>query len=471
MKQSLTQKLQQKLTPQQIMLMKLIQLPSSELEAEIKKELEENPVIEDAAISNESSESDDDYEVDENVLGEEDYYHESEEEVATTASDSSGSGPQFFSLSVKESFQEELLDQVGIKIDTEPELTIAKYLVGSLDDSGYLRRDIGSIVDDLAFTQFVDTTEEKVEEVLGIVQQLDPAGVGARDLQESLLLQLQRKDQHNLIVRNATYIVENLFDDFTHKRFEKIEQKINISESDLKEVLNEIKSLNPKPGEPQSEMDRDASGIIPDFTVSIDGEELIVSLNNSSVPDLNINSAYIEMVESKEKKSKKEKETVSFIKKKVESAKWFIEALKQREETLKKTMVAIAHRQEAYFLSGDEKLIRPMILKDISDIIDMDISTVSRVVNSKYVQSPYGIFKLKKFFSESFTKDSGEEVSTLQVKEILKEIIENEDKSDPKKDDEIMKILNDKGYPIARRTVAKYREQLGIPVARMRRNL
>lgn len=476
MKQSLSQKLQQKLTPQQILLMKLIQLPSTELDARLKKELEENPVIEDTNIESETPEDSDseseDYEKDENELGEEDYYHQAEEEIPTTAKGPASEGQQFFSLSVTESLQDELLNQISVKTSTEAQHTIAKYLIGSLDDSGYLRRDLGSIVDDLAFTQYVECTEEEVNEVLHILQGLDPAGVGARDLQESLLLQLKRKDHGDLIVKNAIYILENLFDDFTHKRFEKIEEKTNISEADLREVLDEIKSLNPKPGEPQAEMNQNTTGIIPDFEIYLEEDEVNVALTNSSIPELNINRSYLNMIKDYEKsKDKTKKDTVKFIKSKVESARWFIDALRQREETLMKTMVAIAERQKEYFQTGDERHIQPMILKDIAEIIDMDISTVSRVVNSKFVQSPYGVFKLKKFFSESFVKESGEEVSTLQVKEILKEIIEAEDKSSPKKDDELMELLNNQGYPIARRTVAKYREQLGIPVARLRRIL
>lgn len=475
MKQSLSQKLQQKLTPQQILLMKLIQLPTSELETRIKKELEENPVIEDSLAdepSISSSEENDEFSKDENELGEDDFYHESEEEIPTTAKNRPSEGPQFFSLSVHESLQDDLIEQISVKLESEKEHTIANYLIGSLDDSGYLRRDLTSIVDDLAFTQFIECTEEEVEKILMKLQELDPPGVGARDLRESLLIQLKRKNQGDLIVKNAVYIIEHLFDDFTHKRFEKIEDKTNISEEDLKEVLDEIRSLNPKPGEPQEEIDQSTAGIIPDFTISAEDSDIQITLNNSNVPELSLSKSYLDMINSfDKKKSKEQKETIQFIKSKVESARWFIDALKQREDTLMKTMTAISEKQKEYFLSGDEKKIKPMILKDIADKIDMDISSVSRVVNSKYVQTPYGIFLLKKFFSESITTESGEEVSTLQVKEVLREIIEQEDTSNPFKDDELMHKLNEKGYPIARRTVAKYREQLGFPVARMRRNL
>lgn len=475
MKQSLSQHLQQKLTPQQILLMKLIQLPALELESRLKKELEENPVIEESLTGDDSNldrSVNDEVEKDENELGEEDFYHEYENEVYTTVQRSEHSAPEFYSLSVRESLQDKLLEQISVKISGDKEMSIAEYLIGSLDDAGYLRRDLTSIVDDLAFTQFIECTEEDVAIVLKTLQELDPPGVGARDLKESLILQAKRKVPFDLIAKNALYILENLFDDLTHKRFEKIKEKTNISDEDLKEVIEEIHNLNPKPGEPQEEMDKSTAGIIPDFTVILDESEVRIELNNSNVPELSISRAYLEMINSKNKvKDKEQRETIKFIKNKIESARWFIDALKQREETLMKTMVAIAERQKNYFHTGDEKRIEPMILKDIADVIQMDVSTVSRVVNSKYVQTPYGIFLLKKFFSEAFTKEGGEEVSTLQVKEILKEIIEQEDSVNPLRDDYIMQILIEKGYPIARRTVAKYREQLGIPVARMRRKL
>jgi RNA polymerase sigma-54 factor len=472
MKQSLSQKLQQKLTPQQILLMKLIQLPASELETRLKKEIEENPAIEEASASTENDSSletedsdNDDFETEMDLF-------DIDEDVATTVHDRQSEGPQFYSLSVQESLQEDLMEQLTLKLSDEEDLTIGAYLIGSLDDAGYLRRDLTSIVDDLAFTQDLETSEEKVEEVLSTLQELEPAGVGARDLQESLKLQLLRKDQHDLSIRNASYIIENLFDDFTHRRYEKIQEKINISEEDLKEVLLEIQHLNPKPGEPQMEMDQQTSAITPDFNLSIENDEVLISLNNSYIPQLNINQSYLQALERKDKaKDRSEKETLKFIKSKVESAQWFIDAIRQREQTLMKSMSAIADRQKEFFLTGDEKKIRPMILKDIADVIEMDISTVSRVVNSKYVETPYGIFQLKRFFSESFTKESGEEVSTIEVKQILREKIEAEDKTNPLKDDQLTEILKSEGYPIARRTVAKYREQLGIPVARLRRKL
>jgi len=474
MKQVLTQRLQQRLTPQQILLMKLIQLPARELEARLKKEIEENPVLDDPSFSSDSDNSEE-TESDQDV-GEE-ATEDLELDLYSGESDYSGDRaqseqPQFFSLSVHESLQHSLVEQISMKISDEPDLSIALYLIGSLDDSGYLRRDTGSLVDDLAFTQNIFTTEEKVEELLKIIQQLDPPGIGSRNLRESLLNQLKRKNQRNLVIRNAVYIIDVLFDDFSHKRYDKIIEKINISETDLKAVLHEIRNLNPKPGEPQEDMEQLTAGIVPDFTINVLGEELELIYNGSPVPNLNINRTYLSMLENSDKgKSKKDKETIQFIKQKVDSAKWFIDAIQQREDTLTKTMKTIIDIQRDYFLHGNENYLKPMILKDVAEKIEMDISTVSRVVNSKYVQTPYGVFKLKMFFSESFTKESGEEVSTIEVKTLLGEIISKEDKQHPLKDDELTAILKEKGYPIARRTIAKYREQLNIPVARLRRTL
>jgi RNA polymerase sigma-54 factor len=473
MKQVLRQHLQQKLTPQQILLMKLIQLPNQELEMRLKREIEENPVLEEPTISSS------DEEISQEDSNETEDLDSTELELMGTDDDDYPAPPSasseqdtFYSLTETTSLQQDLVEQISMKISDEDELTIATYLIGSLDDSGYLRRDTGSIVDDLAFTQGIESNNEKVEEVLSIMQQLDPAGIGARDLQECLLLQLKRKDSHDLIIRNAQYIIEFMFDDFSHRRLEKIIEKTGISEEDLKDVMSEIKELNPKPGETSSDVGERSMAVMPDFSLNVIDDEISVSLTNSSIPDLHINKSYLEMLGSYDKKKDKtQKETVSFIRKKVESANWFIEALKQREETLLKTMRSIAVLQSKYFISGDDKDLKPMILKDIALAINMDISTVSRVVNSKYVQTPYGIIKLKKFFSESFTKESGEEVSTNEVKQLLKTLIEKEDKTEPLKDDQLTTKLVELGYPLARRTVAKYREQLGFPVARLRRNL
>ena len=473
MKQVLRQQLQQKLTPQQILLMKLIQLPAQELEMRLKREIEENPVLEEPTLTaaedeNTREKSDEAETLDSTeleLLGTDDDDYPAPQPVSSERD-------SFYSLTETNTLQHDLLEQISMKLNDEEERIIATYLIGSLDDSGYLRRDTGSIVDDLAFTQGIESSTEKVEEVLSVLQQLDPAGIGARDLQECLLLQLKRKDSHDLIMRNAQYIIEFMFDDFSHRRLEKIIEKTGISEADLKDVLSEIQDLNPKPGATSSDVGERSIAVMPDFTVNVADEEISVSLTNSSIPELHINKEYLNMLESYDKKKDKtNKETVSFIRQKVDSANWFIEALKQREETLLKTMKTIAVYQHTFFLSGDDKDLRPMILKDIAEAIEMDISTVSRVVNSKYVQTPYGIFKLKKFFSESFTKEGGEEVSTNEVKQLLRKLIEEEDRTDPLKDDQLTVKLVELGYPLARRTVAKYREQLGFPVARLRRNI
>lgn len=471
MKQSLSQKLQQKFTPQQILLMKLIELPAMELEARLKKEVEENPVIEEGLAGEEEDGNDPEEDVAEDA-DEAEFYHRDEEEVRTTVSGPLSESHQFFSLSQRRSFQDELMEQISVKLSGDRERIIARFLIGSLDDAGYLRREIASLVDDLAFTQSLDCTEEEVKEVIAKLQSLDPPGVGARDLRESLLIQIRRHPHPDLITRNAEYILEHLFDDFSHRRYSRIMERTGISEEDLRKVSEEIKALNPKPGEPQAAMEQMKMGITPDFLLTVTNDELSILLNNSSLPVLKINKSYIELIESKKKPDERQgKETMQFLRSKVESAKWFIEALRQRGETMMRTMEAIATIQREYFITGDERKIKPMILKDIASVVGLDISTVSRVVNSKYVQTPYGIFQLRKFFSEGFTMEGGEEVSTIQVKGILREIIEKEESEKPLRDEELVEILKERGYPIARRTVAKYREQLGIPVARLRKKL
>lgn len=476
MKQVLRQNLQQKMTPQQILLMKLIQLPATELENRLKKEMEENPVLEERDTFSETDVSEsDESDLDDHEPGKDeidlDYFND-DDDIPGPTRQSTEPKEKFFSLSSKETFQEDLMEQISMKISGEPHLTIARFLIGSLDDSGYLRRDMQSIVDDLAFTQHAEVSLDQVEAILEHLQKLEPAGVGARDLREALLLQLKRKDPNDLLIKNAIYIVENLFEDLSHRRYEKIVERTNISQEDLKEVLEEIKSLNPKPADSETEMEEMASTIEPDFTVMPDGEDLNISLNKGNTPDLNINREYLDMIDSYDKsKNKEDRKTAKFIKEKVDSAQWFIEALKQRDDTLMRVMKTIVSLQREFFHHGDFKLLRPMILKDVAEIVDMDISTISRVVNSKYVQTQFGIFSLKKFFSEGLVMEDGEEVSTNQVKLVLQEIVEEEDKQNPIKDDELTVALRAKGYPIARRTVAKYREQMGIPVARLRRKI
>ena len=372
-----------------------------------------------------------------------------------------------------QSFTQHLMQQLNTYRLEESEKEIAKFLVGSVDESGYIRREIADIVDDLAFTQNVYTTQSAVETVLDKVQELDPAGVGARDLQECLLLQLKRKQQSPSVVL-AFDILTQSFDQFSKKHYKKLLQKFTISENELRAAIHEIENLNPKPGGAISSNTRMVEHVVPDFAIHIVDGVLELTLNGRNAPELHVSSQYANMLkgykESKDK-SKSQKEAVQFIKQKLDAAKWFIEAIKQRQQTLFVTMNAIMHQQEAYFLSGDQRKLKPMILKDIADKIGMDISTVSRVANSKYVDTPYGTKLIKEFFSESMKNDQGEDVSTKEIKKILEITISEEDKKKPLTDDKLAKILKEKGYPIARRTIAKYREQLELPVARLRKEL
>jgi len=371
-------------------------------------------------------------------------------------------------------FHQSLLNQLStFRLDDE-ERTIAEFLVGSIDDSGYIRRELIDLVDDLAFTQNVFTTEEKVTKVLkNVVQKLDPTGVGARSLKECLLIQLKEKPSTKAIAL-AIDILENAFDHFAKKHYKKLLEKFNISEEELKEAIKEIEKLNPKPGGSYAGNNKFAEQIVPDFTINIVNGELDLTLNSRNAPELHVSREYNNMLkgyqESKEK-SKSQKDAVTFIKQKLDAAKWFIDAIKQRQQTLLLTMNAIMHHQKEYFLTGDERKLKPMILKDIADKINMDVSTVSRVANSKYVATPYGTKLIKEFFSESMKNAEGEDISTREIKKILQNVIEKEDKKKPLTDDKLSKILKEKGYPIARRTIAKYREQLDIPVARLRKEI
>ena len=485
LRQSLSFKLQQKLSPQQIQLMKLLQLPTIALEQRIKEEMENNPALdegkeeeeEDINFSNdedyddkEKSEAEQDFNFDDYINGDETPSYK-----LNTNNHSKDDEERQVPLSGGDSFQE-LLEKQLIMFDLDDDdFEIAHHLIGSLDESGYLRRDLVSIVDDLAFTQNIITDEEHLKLILKLIQQFDPPGVGARTLQECLLLQLNRKKEHSLLVINAKEILENYFEEFTKKHYDKIIDRLNITEEDLKDVITEILKLNPKPGNSLSDSTKVVQHIIPDFLLTIVDDQIELQLNSRNAPELKVSKEYSEMMkgykEAKEKPSKSQKDALMFVKQKLDSAKWFIDAIKQRQITLITTMEAIIERQKAYFLEGDETLIVPMILKDIADEVDLDISTISRVVNSKYVQTPYGTFLLKTFFSESLSTDSGEEVSSREVKKILQDAIEDEDKKKPLTDEKLSKLLNDKGYNIARRTVAKYREQLNIPVARMRKEL
>ena len=486
LKQSLSFKLQQKLSPQQIQLMKLLQLPTIALEQRIKEEMESNPALEegneDELEEEFSYDQDDDFDREEPTEAEKEFNFDdyiSDDETPSyrlnTNNHSADDEDRQIPLSGGATFHELLEAQLTLFDFDEEDFEIAHHLIGSLDDSGYLRRDLNSIVDDLAFTQNIITDLPHLKSILKIIQQFDPPGVGAETLQECLLLQIKRKKGHSLILLNAKEILEKYFDEFTKKHYDKIIERLNISEEDLKEVIDEILKLNPKPGNSLSESIKVVQHIIPDFILTVYEGVIDVQLNSRNAPELKISREYSDMMqgyrESREKPSKSQKDALMFVKQKLDSAKWFIDAIKQRQDTLMITMEAIIHHQKKYFLEGDETTITPMILKDIAEEINMDISTVSRVVNSKYVQTPYGTFLLKTFFSESLSTDSGEEVSSREVKKILQDAIEDENKKRPLTDDKLSKLLNNKGYNIARRTVAKYREQLNIPVARMRKEL
>ena len=483
LKQYLQYKLSQKLSPQQIQLMKLIQLPTQAFEQRLKQELEENPALERGKEKEEDGfddiYSDQDYEENEKIdaddINIDDYL--SDDEIPSyrlqannhSADDESKTIPYASGTS----FTQLLTDQLNTFRLENQDYKIAKFLIGSIDDSGYIRRSLLDLTDDLAFTQNIFTDVETLEKVLKVVQQLDPPGVGARNLQECLLIQLQRKEQTPDTERAAN-MIENAFEQFTKKHYQKLLKKFDISEIELKDAILEIERLNPKPGSSFSNNLRSTEHVVPDFTIKIIDGELELVLNGRNAPELHISKSYNEMLlgyKASKEKSRAQKEAVLFIKQKLDAAKWFIDAIRQRQQTLLLTMSAIMHYQKAYFLSGDEEQLRPMILKDIADEVEMDVSTISRVANSKYVDTPYGTKLIKEFFSESMTNDQGEEVSTREIKSILKTIIVEEDKKKPWTDEKLAKILKEKGYPIARRTVAKYREQLDFPVARLRKQI
>lgn len=481
LKQYLQFKLSQKLSPQQIQLMKLIQLPTQAFEQRLKQELEENP-----ALDTGKEEKEDEYEDMDNT--QDDYDDAPVDEINVDEYLSDDEIPDYrtnvnnHSVDDDEksipyasgtSFTQHLVTQLNTYRLSDEERDIAQFLVGSVDESGYIRRELSDIMDDLAFTQNVYTTEDKIESVLKIVHQLDPAGVGARNLQECLSIQLERKEQ-NPDVALALNIINKGFDQFTKKHYKKLMAKFDVSELQLKDAIHEVERLNPKPGGSYAGNTRMVEHVVPDFAINIVDGKLELTLNGRNAPELHVSREYNNMLkgykESKDK-SKSQKDAVMFIKQKLDAAKWFIEAIKQRQQTLFVTMSAIMFYQKEFFLTGDERKLKPMILKDIADEIEMDVSTVSRVANSKYVETPYGTKLIKEFFSESMTNDKGEEVSTREIKKILETVIEEESKKKPLTDEALAKILKEKGYPIARRTVAKYREQLDIPVARLRKEL
>jgi RNA polymerase sigma-54 factor len=480
LKQQLAQRLEQRLSPQQIQLMKLLQVPTMELDQRIKQEIEENPALEEGEDKEEDDFDNTDEEFDDDSDNDDDfdlsdYLDDDSSDYKTQANNSSKDDEErVIPLSGEQSFQEKLTEQLHLLDLDDKQFLIADILIGNLDESGYLNRDLEAIVDDLAFSMNVEANEDEVAIILSLIQELDPAGVGARNLQECLLLQIKRKQDGDIVRYTAKKILEDYFDEFTKKHYDKIAKKLEIEDEDLKEAIDEILRLNPKPGGSMRESAKNYQQIIPDFMLFENEGRLELSINGRNAPELKVSKEYESMLRSYAegaKASKSDKDALTFVRQKLDSAKWFIDAIKQRQQTLLLTMSAIMNYQHAYFLTGDETKLRPMILKDIADIVELDISTISRVANSKYVQTNFGIFPLKYFFSESLSTDSGEEVSTREVKKILSEAIEAEEKRNPLTDEKLMDLLNERGYNIARRTVAKYREQLNIPVARMRKEL
>jgi len=497
-KLNLTQSLSQKLSPQQIQFIKLLQVPTAELDKRIEEELEINPALEETKEDEEYGDSPEDtyednyeesYDSSESY-GEDEYgekyeesYDSSDINVSEYLNDDAGYKMQGDGFTEEEdrdmplamglSLTDSLLDQLGYLELSEKQYAIGKQLIGSIDSEGYIRRELEGIVNDLAFTQNVYTDLDEVIQVLKKIQQFDPPGIAARDLKECLELQLYRKNQKQPEVNNAIRILTLCFEEFIKKHYQKITKRLNITEEDLKNAVNMIVKLNPKPGGNQSSYVKNQY-IIPDFILKATGRKLTVVLNSRNAPDLRISRGYADMLDAydkSDKKDKKMKQTVAFVKQKLDAAKWFIDAIKQRQQTLLRTMDAIVDYQHEFFMEGDESKLKPMILKDIANKISMDISTVSRVANSKSIQTDHGIYPLKFFFSESIQTDTGEDVSSKEVKYILKQIIESESKRKPYSDDKLEKLLNIKGYNIARRTVAKYREQMNIPVARLRKEL
>lgn len=480
LKQTFQQKLLQKLSPQQIQLMKLLQVPTVELEQRIKQEIEENPALEEGEDElEEELRSEEDEREEETPEDEEfdisDYLDDDDTpDYKLSANNSTPDDEEKRTpLSVGATFQEMMERQLGLLPLDDRTHMLALNLIGNLDESGYLRRELENVVNDLAFSANVECTEEELEVALHILQQLDPPGVGARNLRECLLIQIQRKDTEVYPTDIALKVLDKYFDAFTKKHYEKITTRLELTDDELRDAIEEIVKLNPKPGNTLRDTAKPIQEVIPDFILNNMDGKLELSLNGRNAPELRISRTYRNMLQeyNKDKSSKQQKEALMFVKKKIDGAKWFIDAIKQRQNTLLYTMNAIMEYQRDFFLSGDETKMKPMILKDIAEIVQMDISTVSRVANSKYVQTPYGTYLLKYFFSESLSTDSGEEVSTREVKKILQDAIDAEEKRTPLTDEKLMELLKDKGYNIARRTVAKYREQLNIPVARLRKQL
>lgn len=480
-KLTLQQKLLQKLSPQQIQVIKLLEIPTMQLEQRIKKELEENPVLELESDTPSSADEqlddsrDNNSDVDNEEFSMDDYYDDDEIPTYKLNVNNYSKDDKYIDVpfSVGTSFHEFLYEQLGLADLDDEEQQLAEYIIGNIDDDGYLRRDLMAISDDLAFNMNLDVPEEKLEKILLAIQEFDPPGIAARDLRECLLLQLERKESPKYEL--AKTIVKDYFSEFTKKHYDKIRSKLELSDEELKRGIDDVLKLNPKPGSSYSNpLNKSNQHIVPDFILELVDGELSLSLNQRNVPELKINDTYTEMLKTmsqNQKAQKTDKEAVTFVKQKLDSAKWFIDAIHQRQTTLLLTMSEIISFQKAYFQEGDETKLRPMILKDIAERTGLDISTISRVSNSKYIQTHFGIYPLKYFFSEGMAKDDGEEVSTREIKKILQECIEGEDKRRPLTDEKLAKILKEKSYNIARRTVAKYREQMGISVARLRKEL
>ena len=478
-KQGLEQKMQQKLSPLQIQTIKLIEMPVQALEQHVREVLNDNPVIDDTPQKGEDEPRDVSIsEVEEKEQGTsmEDSYGSQDDDIPAYNLHVNNWGkderPEYNTFSVKQSFTQSLQEQLGYRNLTEHQRTIASFIIGSLDDDGYLRRDIESLVDDLAFRAGVEATPEEVEQMLRVVQEFEPSGVGARDLRECLLIQLENK-KRTPSVENAIRVLSEQFDAFKNRHFTKIMSRLHLSTDELKAVMEEIRRLNPSPGGQIDDSYNDqAQQVVPDFRLDYENGQLLLSMPRFSIPELRINQKYSEIMETgRVSENKADKDAASFVKQKIDSAKWFIEALRQRQNTLESTMRAIIEFQHDYFIDGDETSLKPMVLKDIAERTGFDISTISRVVNSKWIQTHFGIFPLKYFFSEGLENSEGEEVSTREIKKVLREMVDGEDKHNPLTDDELVDGLAAKGYKVARRTIAKYRALLDIPKARLRREL
>ncbi len=478
LKQTQQQRLQQKLSPQQIQIVKLLELPTLQFEERVKKELEENPLLEEQEEIDSNKETGEDAEENSNdeEFDLEDYMNSEDDTPSYKLHSKNYSVDDKYEeipFSRGKSFHEHLETQVGLRMQfNEQERQLAAYIIGNIDEDGYLRRDLESIVDDLLFSANVETDMKTLERLLTVVQDFDPPGVGARTLQECLALQLQKLPKRNKEQDYALKIITENFDLFTKKNYDKLVKRLGVSRDELRNIVAEITRLNPKPGSTFSQSNtQGAAYITPDFIIEMQDGELQMSLNSRNVPDLRVSDTYKDLLKGGKKSDKASRDAVIFVKQKISAAKWFVDAVRQRQQTLLSVMTAIIQRQKEFFIEGDEKMLKPMILKDVAEDTDLDISTISRVSNSKYVQTHFGVFPLKYFFSEAMMTESGEEVSTREIKRILQDCVDNEDKRKPLTDEKLAEILQEKSYLIARRTVAKYRENLGIPIARLRKEL